>query len=335
MSTMGQLNENDALHILPLSNFPLQVQALKNTRLIKNTRLEGVIELFSDATTGSGQVTPDGLADIFDFSGGRDKDLLIVKKLADLQSYDVYSLRVSLKKANIEVDDFENLKLSKEVSESLTSYLSIFTRPLVQKIYGDDSKEVRSIQDILRLFTDPNADQTRKNLSKLAALLEVDLVKIPKFLEDYADMVLSLSFYQKCHKDMAPEYGAFMRDLEGLTNAPSTKRNPTAAMKLESAVETFGNLYRNVSNILVAFQIRILDMWKNISAQRYQKMTELVIGHQEKIGAILCAINVKLDAWRQYSASAATESSADKAVFVSNNMMYALDDLTGLKFQDA
>ena len=260
---------------------------------------------------------------------------MIVKKLANLPSYDVYSLRASLNKLGIEVEDFDRLKLSEEMAESLTSYLSTFTRPLVQKIYGNDSQDVQSFQDVLRLFTDPNAEHTRKNLSKLAALLEIDLVEVPKFLEDYADMFLSLSFYQKHHEDIAANFGAFMKDLEGLTNSPSIKRNPTAGRNLAAATEMFGKLYRNVGIILVAFRVRILDMWENISAQRYRKMTELVIGHQEKIGAMLCAITVKLDAWKQYTASAVSDSSADKANFVNSNMTYALSNLTELGFQDA
>ena len=99
-------------------------------------------------------------------------------------------------------------------------------------------------------------------------------------------------------------------------------------------MEIFRNLHRDVGNILVTFRVKTLEMWENISAQRYRKMTELVIGHQEKIGAMLCAITVKLNGWRQYAASAAIESATDKTYFVSSNMMYALDHVTGLKFQD-
>ena len=55
MPRTDEFNENDALHILPLSNIPLQIRALRETRLIKNAKLEGVIELYSDAATGSAQ----------------------------------------------------------------------------------------------------------------------------------------------------------------------------------------------------------------------------------------------------------------------------------------
>jgi hypothetical protein len=334
MPSIKPTNDNDALHILPLANIPLQVAALRKTRLIKNAKLEGVIEIYGDATTGSGQVTPEGLADVFDFSGERAKDLVIVKTLADLPSYDVYSLRCSLAKANIDVDDVETLKLSDGMVDSLSEQMRTFTRPLVARIYGDDSEEARSLQDIRRLFTDQRAEQALKNLSQLAAQLEIGLPDMAQFLEDYADVYLSLAFYQKCHEDNASGFDAFMRDLEGLARAPSMQAKPAAARQFEVAVETFRNLYFAVGNMLVALRARTTVMWEDISGQRFRRMTELVIGHQQKIGALLCAITVKLDAWRRYATSAATDSATDKANFVNSSMMYGLGALTGLKFED-
>jgi hypothetical protein len=131
------------------------------------------------------------------------------------------------------------------------------------------------------------------------------------------------------------KFDGFMQDLEGLARAPSLKGNPGAAKQFESAVETFRNLYFAVGNMLVALRVRAVVMWDDISARRFRTMIELVIGHQEKIGAMLCAITVKLNAWRRYAASAATDSSTDKANFVNNSMMYGLDGLSELKFEEA
>ena len=66
--------------------------------------------------------------------------------------------------SNPEVEDSDGLKLSDEMTESLASHLSAFTRPLVQKIYGNANQDVQSFQDVLSLFTDPNAENTRRNL---------------------------------------------------------------------------------------------------------------------------------------------------------------------------
>ena len=43
----------DSLHILPLSSIPLETPGLQHARLIKNVRLQTVVEMFRDTQTGS------------------------------------------------------------------------------------------------------------------------------------------------------------------------------------------------------------------------------------------------------------------------------------------
>ena len=48
----------DSLHTLPLEIMPVKTPGLKKALLIKNARLESVIELFNDSSAGSGQAWP-------------------------------------------------------------------------------------------------------------------------------------------------------------------------------------------------------------------------------------------------------------------------------------
>ncbi len=326
--------DNDSLHVLPLAMIPLQVKALQKTRLIKNTRMQGVIELYSEGEIGSGQVNPDELEKVFDFSGDRARDLVVVKKLATLFSYDVYSLRVSLRKLNIEVDNIESLRLSNEMTQDLADHMYVFTHPLILKIYGDANVETGSFRDVLKLFTDPNADDARKNLRNLANSLEIKLMDIPKFLEAYADVFLSLSFYQKCHDDTAEDLATFIEDLQQLANSPQLVNQGAAANDIAQIASEIDKLHRGVANTIELFRLRTEDMWENISAERYRGMTQLITDHQEKIGAILCAITVKLNAWQDKTSVASTDSISDRIGFVTREIGFGLDRLTGLEFQD-
>ncbi len=68
LSEVGRNKEEldqDALHILPLEILPVETPGLKRARLIKNVRLDSVVELFREADTGSGQVHPSKLAPVF------------------------------------------------------------------------------------------------------------------------------------------------------------------------------------------------------------------------------------------------------------------------------
>ncbi len=334
MFSVDQEADNDSLHILPLSMIPLQVKALQDTRLMKNTRLEGVVELYREDAMGSGQVAPDALDKVFDFSGDRSRDLTIIKNLAALQSYDVYSLRVSLRQLDILVDDVDTLKLSDGMAERLAEHMSAFTRPLVLRIYGDTNVKTSTFRDVLTLFTDPNADTPRENLRELASLLDIKLFQIPKFLEDYADVFLSLSFYQKCHDDTEADLGALLDDLRELAHNPRLNDNARAAREIERAANKIYALHSDVANVLEQFRERTDDMWQNMSAERYRKMSRLVVDYQAKIGAILCATSVKLRAWKEQSNSPSGHSVSDRVHFATREISYGLDRLNRLEFGD-
>ena len=98
-------SDRDSLHILPLYILPLETSALKRARLIKNARLKGVIELFTDEQTGSGQIEVENLAAKFGWPEDEPyPDLVMLRKLAQARSYDVYSLRLTLREFDIPVN---------------------------------------------------------------------------------------------------------------------------------------------------------------------------------------------------------------------------------------
>ena len=133
--------DRDALHILPLSILPFQTPSLHRARLIKNARLQSVVELFQGSGIGSGQMDVEELAKDYGWAGkGRKRhpDLVMLRKLAPLPSYDVYSLRILFRQEGIEVNSIEDLKLSDSKVSELTAYMTQFTRPLIQDIYGKD-----------------------------------------------------------------------------------------------------------------------------------------------------------------------------------------------------
>ncbi len=127
----------DSLFVLPLHILPFKTEALQRARLIKNHRLEGVIELFAERETGSGQINVDDLADHFQWKEGlAHPDLQILSQLAPLPSFDVYSLRRSMRDIGISIAEGSELQLSEEKNKELTTYMSSFTLPLIKQIYG-------------------------------------------------------------------------------------------------------------------------------------------------------------------------------------------------------
>ena len=125
----------DSLFILPLRIIPFKTEGLARSRLVKNSHLVGVMELFAERETGSGQIDIRDLPQHFGWKEGMSHpDLSILYSLAPLPSFDVYSLRRTLRERGIPVNNFADLKLSEEKNKQLTGYMSRFTMPLIKEI---------------------------------------------------------------------------------------------------------------------------------------------------------------------------------------------------------
>ena len=202
--------DRDSLHTLPLFIIPIETPALRHARLIKNAKLESVVELFRGKETGSGQIGIDGVAEAFSWKqGNAHPDYRILSKLEKLPSYDVYSLRISLRTLGIQVDQEKYLRLSDAKQEELIEYMRAFTQPLILHIYGDRSVDIQSHKDLINLFRNANVAEAREKLKLLASIMDV-----PRFLEDFGDVFLSLSYYRRCLDEIEPYMLEFLDSLD-------------------------------------------------------------------------------------------------------------------------
>ncbi len=86
--------------------------------------MESVVEMFEGKHTGSGQVKLDGLSKTF---RGLDlDDMDVLHKLAELPSYDVFSLRILLRKHHIAVNDDRYLQLSGRKRRARKPYETVY-----------------------------------------------------------------------------------------------------------------------------------------------------------------------------------------------------------------
>ena len=224
------------MHILPLTILPLETPSLNRARLIKNVRLESVVELFTDLKSGSGQVDIESLPQEFNWNMAEPPaDMLMMRKIGLLPSYDVYSLRIALRDLNIPVNDHDALKLSAAMSKELTSYMTDFTRPLIMQIYGDgDDVSINSFEDVIKLFRDPDRKNALDKIRIMADILNINPEEIPRFMEDYGDIFLSLSYYRRCWTPLSPSspnswrrwmiYGTITNSRPTRTCAPPWKK---------------------------------------------------------------------------------------------------------------
>ena len=78
--------------------------------------------------------------------------MILLRKLAQVPSFDVYSLRILLRQQGINVENQDFLKLSPSKTKDLTEYMTGFTYALIKEIYGASDVDIESFDDIILLF---------------------------------------------------------------------------------------------------------------------------------------------------------------------------------------
>lgn len=290
--------DRDSLHILPLSILPIQTPGLKRARMIKNQELDGVIEMFSTNDAGSGQIEVKDLPQEFSWPTAHSHpDMKMLMKLRPLPSYDVYSLRISLRNLKIDVERQDALKLSQSMNKKLTTYMSNFTRPLLVQIYGKSEMGIQNFNDVLMLFRDPNPRNALDKLTIMAEKLGIGVADVPDFIEQYGDIFLSLAYYRKCLKDIWPMAEDFLVTLQEIRKNNMHNNYPGLAKAIVAIEDTVNFLSTSIDERLGAFDTASRNMWDNLSAAHFQKVRRMIESHHAYIGGALCALTVKMNGW--------------------------------------
>lgn len=321
-------NERDALHILPMKILPLSSPMLAHARMIKNSHLNSVIELFKDDTAGSGQLQISDLPQEFGWDDpGKHPDMIIIRNIASMPSYDVFSLRVMLRNLDIEVNDHEGLKLSDEMNKELATYMTGFTRPLVKQIYGQDDVDIETFDDVVKLFRDPDVKKALERLNVMADKLGIKVEELPRFLEDYGDIFMSLSYYRRCMDSVSPIIGDFLAALPDLRNNYSLKNDTSLQQTINMLEERVRSLHAQIDARFQSFDKETQDMWDDLSATRFRELQKVITSYHTTLGGVLCALSVKLDAWHYLFPKKGAGGPQRRADFIMTEMRQGMDKI--------
>lgn len=321
-------SDRDALHILPLSTIPFETRALQRARLIKNVRLRSVLELFVEQSTGSGQMEVSDAGKVFSWPEDRScPDQAILDQLALLHSYDVYSLRTSLRELGILVNEVDSLKLSTKKNEELTEYMTAFTRPLISQIYGDSDLHISNFEDVVALFRDPDIKKAREKLQVMAKKLEINLSEVPHFLEDYGDIFLSLSYYRQCLDEIEPTISEFLDSLDLLRGNWQLRHDPNLMQTCDKMEVVINELTAAITGRFENFDRSTQDMWNNISAERFKLVKQLIESYHTTIGGALCSLSVKMGAWTRLFPSPDSGGPVRRAEFIMSEMKQGIENI--------
>ena len=146
--------------------------------------------------------------------GGKHPDERVISALCDLHSFDVYSLRIQLRKLGIRVEQSNLLKLSDRKTGELMQYMNVFTQPLLKQIYNTAESSVETMDQLIQKYTCPDKHEALEILKLMASKLHIDLQDVPNFLEEYADIYLSIAYGKDCLNTLIPQILMFEESVE-------------------------------------------------------------------------------------------------------------------------
>ncbi len=290
----------DSLHMLPLSIIPLRTPGLLRSRMIKNVRLETVVEMFNDKSAGSGQVKVQAVPACFEsYKAEIEQDMEKLLRLSTANSFDVYSLRIELRRLKIDVNNLSQLTLSDSKKVELTEYMKSFTHPLIRLVYGADNQEIQDVSDIIKMFSSPKRDEAVKKLRMMAEKLQVELVEIPSFLEEYGDIFLSLAYFRNCIDSLVPETQQFVEWMNEARKSSDISRDKRQILIMDRVSSDFTEITTSITGRFEHFDRKSKDFWVDINAETFRTIRKLITAHHVTIGGVLCGLAVKMGLWKE------------------------------------
>lgn len=288
--------DTDSLSAIPLAILPLESVTLRGLLMVKNNHMQSVVQMFNDSSAGAGHIEPSKLNQTIGEISNSDMD--IVSKVGMLHCFDVYSLRISLRDLGIKVNDTKFLKLSPQMQNELEEYVKPFTARLVQSIYGDDADTSENL-DISQLLRDADPAKARQKLQTIADKIQIDLAKVPVFLEDYGDIYLSIAYYRNKLDLITPVISEFLAAMETIRSNSQLKSNPeisTTAKRMAERVEKMRDVLRGRFTL---FTQSTEEMWNDMNAEKFSDFKDMVENNHGAIGGLLCKLEVKMSAWHE------------------------------------
>lgn len=321
-------SDMDSMFILPLNIMPIQTVLLQPARMIKNSLLQSVVEVFRDDLTGSGQLDIEVLPQKFEWpEGAIHPDHALLRKLALLPSFDVYSLRIALRDQGISVNDISALRLSDQKQAELGGYMVAFTRPLVRSLFAGEGEaiELNNFQDVLRLFQDPDVKKVRERLTNMARTLNVAVTEVPKFLEDYGDTFLSLSYFRHCLDRLTPYFDACIGSLKQIRGSFQLKQNLALMRTCDVVEQVLNSLRGGLAKRLELIEGRTRRLFENMTQQEFHAVRTLIEQQHVAIGAILCGLTVKMNTFARLFPHPNAGGPVKRADFMQSEMMKGID----------
>jgi len=159
----------------------------------------------------------------------------------------------------------------------------------------------------------------------------IPVTAIPKFLEDYADIFMSLSYYKQCLDQLLPGVQSFLFTLKDIRGNHQLRYDVNLMKTCDFTENVINGTLANVTGRLESFNKSTADMWRNLSAERFRKIEQLILSYHTVIGGVLCALSVKINAWTKNFPRPDAAGPVRRAAFIMSDMRQGIDRISAIE----
>lgn len=328
----GVVADIDSIDVFPLDVMPIKSPTLKKARLIKNARMETSLELYNDPISGSLQISPQKLGEMFTDDTQKYKDdHAIISQLSALGSFDVFSLRAVFKKLHLETIPEDALNLSDKMKGDLSSHSQKFILPLIERIYGIDRFSGASVKDVRDVFKNPDVDLVRENLKIMTQKTGIPLNELPNFLEEYNDVFLSVAYYDYSLESIHNTVDKFFSWLHQMRTQREIMASPKTMAVCESSEHILQFVNMSLHERLEKMQKNFNVFWNDINRVSFEKLQNEISDNHQSLGAVLCGLIVKMRAWEKEFPTANSGGPQQRSKFIISELEPGLEKLKKLE----
>jgi len=109
-------------------------------------------------------------------------------------------------------------------------------------------------------------------------------------------------------------------------------RQDSRLMNVCSSLENdLNNLIAVITGRFESFNCNTDAMWKNITAERFKSVQELITAHHSTIGRVLCGLGSKMSAWRASFPTADMGGPVSRAEILLSDIVPGIDKTVKLE----
>ena len=163
----------------------------------------------------------------------------------------------------------------------------------------------------------------------MAGKLQINLQEVPRFLEEYADIYLSIAYGRDCLNALIPRIVSFGDAMEEFRDNYELSKDRRLMQSIDFINDTLTDVTASVVSRFESFDRASESMWDNITAESFAKVKTMVRNHHVLVGTILCSLTVKMNGWQDVLS--ARGGLLRRADFVRSDMMQGMEKISKIE----